>query len=168
MGISMMPKQDVLFKTPAEVFSLRVAGILILNNRILLQRVPADSGYAYPGGHVELGEKTEAAVKREFMEEIGIHVDVKRLLWIGELFFPWGERRCHQISYYYLIGSDEYISLENKEKFFIYDTLDKTKIQLEFSWIDLANLEMITIYPTNTQTKLNNLSDHIETFTYFE
>jgi 8-oxo-dGTP pyrophosphatase MutT (NUDIX family) len=164
----MLPKQDVLFKTPADIFSLRVSGILILNNRILLQRVPADPGYAYPGGHVELGEKTVDAVKREFMEEIGIHVVVKRLLWIGELFFPWGERRCHQISYYYLIGSNENISLENKKIFFNDDAFDKTKIKLEFSWIDLANLEMLTIYPTNTQTKLNNLSDHIETFTYFE
>jgi len=163
-----MPGRDVLFKTPAEVFSLRVSGILILNNRILLQRVPADPGYAYPGGHVELGETTQDAVRREFMEEMGIHVVVKRLLWVGELFFSWDEKRCHQISYYYLVGLNGRSSLENQDKFFIYDALDKNKIKLEFSWIDLADLDKITIYPTNTQAKLRNLSDHVETFTYLE
>jgi len=42
--------QDILFKTDDFVFSYRVAGLLIKNNKVLLQRPISDTGYAIPGG----------------------------------------------------------------------------------------------------------------------
>ena len=47
---------DILFKTDDYVFSYRVAGILIRNSKVLLQKPTNDNGYAFPGGHVEFGE----------------------------------------------------------------------------------------------------------------
>ncbi len=38
------------------MYSYRVAGVLIQNGKILLQRLQNDKAYALPGGHVELGE----------------------------------------------------------------------------------------------------------------
>ncbi len=62
--------RDIIFKTDEYVFSYRVAGLLIHNNRILLQRPINDTGYALPGGHVDLGETNEETLIREFKEEI--------------------------------------------------------------------------------------------------
>ena len=62
---------DIIFKTENYVFSYRVAGILIHNGKVLLQKPTNDTGYAYPGGQVELGETSKDTVIREFKEEFG-------------------------------------------------------------------------------------------------
>ena len=67
-----------------------VAGILVRDSRVFVaKRGPEGSfcGYwEFPGGKVEIGESDEDAVVREFNEEFGIVVSVKRLL--GEVLFP--------------------------------------------------------------------------------
>ena len=56
-------------------------GILAQNTTVLfakraLTKHTAPGGYHLPGGHVEPGEKPEAAIVREFMEEFGLDVAV--------------------------------------------------------------------------------------------
>ena len=48
--------QDILFRTNDYIFSYRVAGILIRDGKVLLQKPTNDTGYAFPGGHVGFGE----------------------------------------------------------------------------------------------------------------
>ena len=79
---------DFIFKTEEFVFSYRVAGICIQNGKVLLQKPSNDTGFAFPGGHVTLGETNEQTLIREFQEEIGTNVAVGDLKWVGELFFP--------------------------------------------------------------------------------
>ncbi|MGM9937815.1 MAG: NUDIX hydrolase, partial [Candidatus Ornithomonoglobus sp.] len=93
---------DILFKTDDFVFSYRAAGILIKDDKILLQK-PLNDDYAFIGGHVSALETTEKALKREFKEEIHADICIDRLFAVGEIFFPWGKRPCHQISLYYKI-----------------------------------------------------------------
>ncbi len=97
--------RDIIFKTDEYVFSYRVAGLLIYNNRILLQRPINDNSYALPGGHVELGETNEETLIREFKEEINVNIIVDSLQWVGKIFFPWSSdnKPCHQICLYYKI-----------------------------------------------------------------
>lgn len=40
--------QDMIFKTKDFIFSYRVAGILIYNDKILLQKPVNDNGYSLP------------------------------------------------------------------------------------------------------------------------
>ena len=94
---------DILFKTDDYVFSYRAAGICIQNNRILLQKPTNDNGFAFPGGHAAFGETNEETLIREFKEEIGADISVGELKWVGEIFFPWGEKPCHQICLYYTV-----------------------------------------------------------------
>ena len=61
---------DIIFKTENYVFNYRVAGILIHNGKVLLQKPTNDAGYAVPGGHVEFGETNEETLICEFKEEI--------------------------------------------------------------------------------------------------
>lgn len=43
--------------------------------------------YTIPGGHIELGERIEDALKREVKEEVGLEVDPVRLLLIQEAIY---------------------------------------------------------------------------------
>ena len=94
---------DILFKTPEAVFSYRVAGICVRDEKVLLQRPTNDTAYAFPGGHVAFGETNAETLVREFMEETGATVNVGQLKWVEENFFPWGAKPCHQICLYYMV-----------------------------------------------------------------
>ena len=91
---------DILFKNDDFVFSYRVGGILIHNEKILLQR-PKNDDYAIIGGHVAAMETSMETLKREFEEELHAEIEVDNLLAIGEIYFPWGKRPCHQIMFIY-------------------------------------------------------------------
>lgn len=91
---------DILFKNDDFVFSYRVGGILIHNEKILLQR-PKNDDYAIIGGHVAAMETSMETLKREFEEELHAEIEVDNLLAIGEIYFPWGKSPCHQICLYY-------------------------------------------------------------------
>lgn len=89
---------DILFKNDDFVFSYRVGGILIHNEKILLQR-PKNDDYAIIGGHVAAMETSMETLKREFEEELHAEIEVDNLLAIGEIYFPWGKRPCHRSAY---------------------------------------------------------------------
>ncbi len=134
---------DILFKTDDVVFSYRVAGICIKNGCILLQKPINDTAYAVPGGHVSLGETNEVTLKREFYEEVGAEISVGALRWVGELFFPWGERRCHQICLYYEVDIPD----NNTPTSGSFWSRESMVHDIEFHWIPLAKLDQIEVYP---------------------
>ena len=116
---------DILFKNDHFVFSYRVGGILKHNGKILLQR-PKNDDYAIIGGHVAAMETSMETLKREFEEELHAKIEVDNLLAIGEIYFPWGKRPCHQICLYYNVHlMDDNIPLDGV--FHGYDELDNGK-----------------------------------------
>lgn len=70
------------------------------DGKILLQR-PENDDYAIIGGHVAAMETSVETLKREFEEELHAKIEVDDLLAIGEIYFPWGKKPCHQICLYY-------------------------------------------------------------------
>lgn len=137
---------DILFKNDDFVFSYRVDGILIHNEKILLQR-PKNDDYAIIGGHVAAMETSMETLKREFEEELHAEIEVDNLLAIGEIYFPWGKRPCHQICLYYNVHLlDDSIPMDGV--FHGYDELDHERINLDFCWIPLEELRKDTkVYP---------------------
>ena len=158
---------DIIYKTEDWVFSYRVAGICIKDGKILLQKPEDDDGYALPGGHIEFGETNAEALAREFMEEIGAQVKVSELKWVAENFFPWGEKRCHQICNYYLcdIISD---NIPSEGKFLAKESLEGRPLQLWFYWVPLDELDGITVYPTNCNELLRDIDSGVKHFVYKE
>jgi ADP-ribose pyrophosphatase YjhB (NUDIX family) len=65
---------------------VRVAGVLIQEGAILLvkHRKEGKDYWLLPGGGVRLGESTRNAVKREFSEELNIHIEIGELLFVVE------------------------------------------------------------------------------------
>ena len=66
-------------------------GALIINEKeeiLLVRSYKWGTRYTVPGGHIELGERSQAAVKREIKEEVGLDVEPVKLLLIQEAVYP--------------------------------------------------------------------------------
>jgi len=66
-------------------------GALIVNSNgeiLLVKSYKWGSKYTVPGGHIELGERSEVAVRREVKEEVGLEVEPVRILLVQEAIFP--------------------------------------------------------------------------------
>ena len=159
---------DILFKTEDYIFSYRVGGVLIHNDKMLFQRVPGDGGYAFIGGHVAFGETTDETLVREFKEEIRADIKVERLLMVGENFFPWGDRPCHQINLYYLVSLTDEAQIPLDGSFKAVDELGNERIDLEMCWIPLRDIPSITVYPTEAKEHIINIPNEIVHFVHKE
>lgn len=137
---------DILYRDDDFVFSYRVGGILIHNGKVLLQ-CPKNDDYAIIGGHAARMETSEETLKREYEEELHAKIEVDRLLAVGEIFFPWGKRTCHQICLYYMVRlTEESIPMDGV--FHGFDALDNERIDLDFCWVPLESLRAGTkVYP---------------------
>ena len=156
---------DILFKTDDFVFSYRVAGVCIRDDKVLLQKPTNDTAHAFPGGHVAFGETHEQTLIREFREELGADITVGELMWVGELFFPWGEKPCHQICLYYAVDIVDDRTPKNGV-FMGAEHLEHRKFDMEFHWIPVEKLLEIEVYPTRT-SELIQKSD-VQHFIYWE
>lgn len=68
-------------------FNLRVYGILVNDNEEVLLSSELRFGKAmvkFPGGGLEFGEGQKECLKREFLEECGIHVEVGDLFYVND------------------------------------------------------------------------------------
>ncbi|MCB9225822.1 MAG: NUDIX domain-containing protein [Chitinophagales bacterium] len=61
-------------------------GLLIENNKVLFveYNIKGETYFSLPGGTLEVGEKLEECVKREFLEETGINIEVEYLILLNE------------------------------------------------------------------------------------
>lgn len=137
---------DILFKKDDFIFSYRVGGILVRNGKILLQR-PKNDDYSIIGGHIASMETSEETLKREFAEELHAKIAVDNLMAVGEIFFPWKGKPCHQLCLYYNVHLLEN-SIPLDGVFHGYDDLDNERINLDFCWVPLEDLKNGTkVYP---------------------
>lgn len=146
--------KDILLKVDNNIFSYRVAGICISNNKVLLHKTKSKDGYAFPGGHVMFGESAESALSREFLEEIGINVFVEELKWIHENFFTMRSNPCHQICLFYKVSLLD-SSIVSKSVF----KGKEENSDIYFEWVPLNKLNKIKIYPENAPQLLESVSD---------
>lgn len=160
--------KDIIFKTDEFVFSYRVAGLLLHDGKILLQRPTGDTSYAIPGGHVELGETNEETLIREFKEEINVDVKVNSLRWVVELFFPWGDKPCHQICLFYDVLLTENANIPLSGAFWGSEQLEGKSFKLEFIWVDIKDIETIELYPIEAKKYLAEGLKQLKHFVYKE
>lgn len=121
------------------MFNLRVYGLLIQQNKILLceEFIHGKKIIKFPGGGLEFGEGTIDCLKREFKEELGIEISAISHFYTTDFFVESIFRSTDQvISIYY--------------KVFYPDLIDIEKInspELIFFWKDLneLNAEDVTL-----------------------
>lgn len=87
-------------------------GLAVRNNKLLVSEgfdtVKNETFYRCLGGGIEFLEKSEDALKREFLEEINKNIIVKDFLGISENIFTYEGKRAHELILFYSIEvSDE-------------------------------------------------------------
>jgi 8-oxo-dGTP diphosphatase len=107
------------------MFNLRVYGILIgENNQVLVSDEYIRGGYytKFPGGGLEFGEGTRDCLKREFMEEMNLNVEVTDHLYTTDYFQMSAFDPTQQIiSIYYYVQALEPITVPLRLKPFDFD-----------------------------------------------
>lgn len=94
-------------------------GLAIKNNKLLVSegfdKVKNETFYRCLGGGIEFLEKSEEALKREFLEEINVDITVKAFLGISENIFTYQGKKAHELILFYSIEiSDENYQEEYK------------------------------------------------------
>lgn len=79
---------------------IRVNGILLREDAVLLVHLQAptrpDPFWTPPGGGVEFGETMVQTLKREMLEETGLHIEAEKLLFVNEFVQPpWHAVECY-------------------------------------------------------------------------
>lgn len=107
------------------MFNIRVYGILINENRqVLVSDEHIRGGFytKFPGGGLEFGEGTRDCLRREFMEEMNLKVDIGDHLYTTDFFQMSAFNPSHQIiSIYYRAHALEEIRAPLREKPFDFD-----------------------------------------------
>lgn len=109
-------------------------GLAIKNNKLLVSegfdKVKNETFYRCLVGGIEFLEKSEEALKREFLEEINVDITVKNFLGISENIFTYQGKKAHELILFYSIE----ISDENyQEEYKVIDDHGETIAK----WIDI-------------------------------
>ena len=108
-----------------ERFNIRVYGVFINEDKKVLVSDEFIRGRYYtkfPGGGLEFGEGTRDCLKREFIEEMNLQVEVLDHLYTTDFFQESAFRPGHQIlSIYYMVKALEPISVRLSNMAFDFD-----------------------------------------------
>lgn len=152
--------KDWIFTTEEYTCDLRVVAVLVKDNKILVQRDRDGNEYALPGGHVKIGETLEAGLIRETMEEMGVQIECKKLLWSEECFWEWSGRQAHNISFYYLIELCAGYEIPDTGEF----VSQKDNCNVVIGWMPIEQIQNVTIYPEFLKEEIYHLDGPMKHF----
>jgi 8-oxo-dGTP diphosphatase len=120
-------------------FNIRVYGILLNELKQVLLSDEYRNGRAFtkfPGGGLEFGEGFKEALKREFIEELNLDVEVGELFYFNDFYQISAFNPEHQVhSFYYLVHSDDWRTIKHDKK-----CTPLTKEGEKQRWVDLKEL----------------------------
>lgn len=144
----------LVIKRKGERFTVRVAGVCVRDDHVLLQTEEQMDFWVLPGGRCELGERTADTVQREMREETGLEVAVGNLLWVMENFFTGEDKAFHEIAFYYQMTLPETVPSPHAQPEFTGAEGDKV---LLFRWFPLAEVEGLRLFPAYFRQALREL-----------
>lgn len=137
---------DIRIKSDEGRFKFRTCGVIVKNNKILLDRSRVFDGFVFPGGHVSMGENTFDAVVREVQEEIGVRVKINKLICVHENVFKEDDGKIfHEIAYYFLLDLLDTIP-ENDFEFFEID--GEKEFNHKYTWIEFDKMIERNVRPS--------------------
>ncbi|MFX1418119.1 MAG: NUDIX hydrolase [Promethearchaeota archaeon] len=167
----------ITFEEESNIFSYRVAGVAINNNKVLVHKSILDDFWSLPGGRCEFLEISKDALIREMMEEIGVKIKIKRPLYFVENFFFFNKKNYHELSIFYLIElplnskkifeNDTFYGKETKlgsEE----DAINGKELDLIFKWVELDDIENLRLYPLFLRKSLKHLKPYPEHIINFD
>lgn len=154
---------DISYKIGNGKFNYRVAGVLIHDNKVLLDTEEGFDFWNLPGGRVKMFESTTQALQREIFEELGTKPTIERLLWVTENLFnmsSWGN--IHELCFYYLISFPKASEIYQKQTFVIQEVVEGKARMLSFKWVDIAALKTLNIKPEFLKNGIQALPSYPE------
>jgi ADP-ribose pyrophosphatase YjhB (NUDIX family) len=146
------------------IFMVRIGGVAVSGDRVLLHRSQREDFWSLPGGRLEVGETAAEALRREMREEIGVEVEVKPgLLWLVENFFEhWPldndtstpTAHHHEVGLYLAMSLPE--QLEQADSFTGYEHPgEPDELTLEFRWFPRAAVAAMDVRPAALRERLS-------------
>jgi ADP-ribose pyrophosphatase YjhB (NUDIX family) len=121
-------------------FNVRVYGVLIQDSKVLVsdEYIKGNHITKFPGGGLEFGEGTIDCVKREFMEELNLHIEVESHFYTTDFFVASAFAPNNQvISIYYSVKPIKPIKESYSSKAHDYKIKEGAQ---SFRWISLDKL----------------------------
>ena len=138
------------------MFNIRVYGILINEQHQLLvsdEYIRGNYYTKFPGGGLEFGEGTRDCLKREFMEEMNLKVEVLDHIYTTDFFQQSAFHPDHQIiSIYYKVKALEEIKVRlsntpfdfDQQQMTVYETANETESFRFINWDEFSE-ESVTL-----------------------
>ena len=147
----------LVIKSKHARFSVRVAGVCVRDDHVLLHTGEGTDFWSLPGGRCEMGEPTAETLRREMEEETGLEVVVGDLLWLMEHFYTDAGKAFHELGFYYRMelpadapspqAQPEFSGMEGAH-------------YLLFRWFPLTEIANLRLYPTYFRQALRDLPEH--------
>ncbi|ERJ59995.1 NUDIX hydrolase [Sphingobacterium paucimobilis] len=125
------------------LFNVRVYGILVdADNRVLVsdERTQSVSFTKFPGGGLEYGEGLLDALKREFMEECNLRIEIVQHIYTTDFYEKSSFNNSQIISIYYLVRALDTLEVPLKDKVMDFDSLDTLEKEEVFRLVDCKQL----------------------------
>ncbi|WP_207426372.1 NUDIX domain-containing protein [Pedobacter sp. SYSU D00535] len=133
------------------LFNVRVYGLLINENDQILISDEEEYGFRFskfPGGGLEYGEGLIEGLKREFVEECEVEVEVLEHFYTTDFFCKSAFNDSQIISVYYLVKPVNELKLKFKDVIFDFDS--EGDIRQAFRWRRIDELEVADVtFPTD-------------------
>jgi len=138
-------------------FNYRVGAVIIRDGRLLAVKNEGSDTYYTVGGRVQFGESLEESLLREAREELGIPLEIERLVFIHENFFTLSEEQIpfHELAFFFLMKPHEGLA-DVKADF------DEPYGKVSISWLPLDKLDEYKIYPEFFKKELRDIPANIK------
>lgn len=115
----------------AKNFNVRVYGLWLQDGQVLAcdEYLKTMNVVKFPGGGLEMGEGTIECVKREWMEELGLEIEVLRHFYTTDFYQQSAVDPSQIISIYYLVQPAlpaDYVFPENAVETFLWLPVNET------------------------------------------
>lgn len=152
---------EVRFKTDDYYYYNRAVGVIKHNDKFLIMNENNAAHYHLPGGHIEIGENSLAAVTREIKEELDYNIKNTTLFCIQENFYKKKEVIQHGVEYYYLIELEKGVETVDRE---VIENDRGVEKHLLVKWISIDELKITDLKPFTVKALI--IDNKLDTLTH--
>ncbi len=138
----MSKRKLIRLNAGSQRFQMRIAGLGFRDGHVLVHRAVHETFWTFPGGRAEIGETSEETLRREMVEELGVEVTVRRLLWSVENFFHYEEMDWHELGLYYLMEIPADFPFDPTK---IVHRIQDGDDELEFKWVRATREALVAL-----------------------
>ena len=162
----MSARHVISFPIEGQRFNFRVAGIIIVDDHVLVCREDDDTYCMLPGGRIELGEDSALSLAREMEEELAMPAELGRMIATSESFYRREGEDFHELGFFYAVTLPGQVPSGKSPWLKRFDEGH----DLSFDWVPLGGgaLERVNLLPRWLPDFLRKLPDQLVHVTHDE